>query len=38
MLENDYEMSSGGELDGSTLLEGLATLIQSIPKIQKQFS
>lgn len=38
MLENDYEMSSGGELNGDTLLEGLATLLHSIPKIQKQFS
>tara|TARA_R110002126_G_scaffold67703_6_gene171335 strand:- start:3986 stop:4453 length:468 start_codon:yes stop_codon:yes gene_type:complete len=38
MLESDYEMSSGGELDGSTLLEGLATVLHSIPKIQKQFS
>jgi len=35
MIENDFDIS-GGELDGSTLIEGLATLLESIPKIQKE--
>ena len=35
MIESDFEYSNGGELDGDTLLEGLAVLLDSIPKIQK---
>ena len=35
MIESDFELSNGGELDGETLLEGLAIVLDSIPKIQK---
>ena len=35
MLEEDSDIS-GGELDGETLIEGLATLLDSVPKIQKE--
>lgn len=35
MIENDFEYSNGGELDGETLLEGLAILLDNVPKIQK---
>lgn len=35
MIESDFDIS-GGELDGNTLIEGLATLLESIPKIQKE--
>ena len=38
MLEEDYEMSNGGDLDGNTLLEQLALLFNEIPKIQKIIS
>ena len=35
MIESDFELSNGGDLDGETLLEGLAIVLDSIPKIQK---
>lgn len=35
MVESDFEFSNGGELDGDSLLEGLAVLLDNIPKIQK---
>ena len=36
MLENDFEMTKGGEdLDGGSLLHDLGRLIESIPSIQK---
>ena len=35
MLENDFEMSDGGELTGNTLLEELAKLFNEIPDILK---
>ena len=38
MLEEDFEMSNGGDLDGNTLLEQLALLFNEIPKIQKIIS
>ena len=38
MVDKDYEMSNGGELDGATLLEGFAHLLDAIPKVQKQFN
>ena len=34
MIESDFE-EVGGELDGDSLLESLAVLLDSIPKIQK---
>ena len=34
MLESDFEFS-GGEMDGDSLLESFAILLDSIPKIQK---
>ena len=37
-LEEDFEMSNGGDLDGNTLLEQLALLFNEIPKIQKIIS
>tara|TARA_R110002073_G_scaffold320989_1_gene496851 strand:- start:5556 stop:6020 length:465 start_codon:yes stop_codon:yes gene_type:complete len=38
MIENDFEETNGGELDGTSLLEGFARLLDSIPKIQKQLN
>ena len=38
MLESDFEYTNGGELDGNSLLEGFATLINNVSKVQKQFS
>ena len=38
MVDKDYEISNGGELDGETLLEGFAHLLNAIPKVQKQLS
>lgn len=38
MIESDFEFSNGGELDGETLIEGLAVLLDNIPKIQKTLS
>ena len=35
MIESDFEYSNGGELDGDSLIEGLAVLLDSIPNIQK---
>ena len=35
MIESDFEYSNGGELDGDTLLESLAVVLDSIPNIQK---
>ena len=35
MIESDFELSNGGELDGVTLLESLAVVLDSIPNIQK---
>lgn len=35
MLESDYDYTNGGELDGSSLLEGFANLLNNIPKVQK---
>lgn len=35
MIEEDANIS-GGELDGSTLIEGLASLLESVPKIPKE--
>ena len=38
MMENDYEETNGGELDGNSLIEGFARLLDNIPKIQKQLN
>lgn len=38
MLESDYEYTNGGDLDGNSLIEGFATLLNNIPKIQKTLS
>ena len=38
MLETDFEYTNGGELDGESLIEGLAILLDNVPKIQKTLS
>lgn len=38
MLESDLEISDGELGDGGTLLEGFATLLHNIPKVQKTLS
>ena len=38
MLETDLEYTNGGELDGESLLEGFAILLDNVPKIQKTLS
>ena len=38
MLETDFEYTNGGELDGESLLEGFAILLDNVPKIQKTLS
>mgnify|MGYP006151434879 FL=1 len=38
MIESDFEFSNGGDLDGDSLIEGLAVLLDSIPNIQKSLN